>query len=133
VRGGGSATSLEVWRLDNCGPYSRQEPIFEWVEWDVPASAQIRSVYIRGGNGGGEDWATFPTAAQFYLEAEYFNTLGNTHAFVVSDDVLTDNTTWTKFSVSFTPGKIAHVVYRLRLCTGAASVKLYVDALLLDT
>lgn len=128
VRSGGAAASLEIYRLDDCNVRSLVEPIFEWVEWDVPASSQTRTIYIRGGTGGGENWSTFPTAAQLFLEAEYFDEAGTNHvAFAVSDDVLTDNTTWTAFSVTFVPGKAGRVVYRLRVGVGAASVKLYVD------
>jgi hypothetical protein len=131
VRSGGSAKSVEILDLNRAataGLMALCRPIFEWVEWDVPASEQTRSIYIRGGTGGAEDWSTFPTAAQLYLEAEYYDEAGSTHrAFIASTAVLTDNTTWTQFPVTFTPGRVGHVVYRLRLGVGAASVKLYVD------
>jgi hypothetical protein len=130
VRGGGSTNSLEVSRLDDSQPYSKMEPLFEWVEWDVPASAQTRKIYIRGGDGGAEDWTTYPTATELYFEAEYYDEAGTTHkAFAISSEVLTDNTTWTAFNLSFAPGRVGQVVYRLRLglVTGIASKKLYVD------
>jgi hypothetical protein len=130
VRDGGSAIALEVSDLTYNDPRYLNYPLFEWVEWDVPASEQTRKIYIRGGNGGSEDWSTYPTAAELFLEAEYYDEAGTCHkAFVVSNDVLTDNTTWTAFDVSFTPGRVGQVVYRLRLglVTGVASKKLYVD------
>jgi hypothetical protein len=128
VRSGGAAKSLEIYRMDDCRLRTLYEPVFEWVEWDAPASEQTRSIYIRGGTGGAEDWSTYPTAAQLFLEAEYYDAAGTTHrAIIASTAVLTDNTTWTQFSVTFTPGRVGHVVYRLRLGVGAASVKLYVD------
>jgi hypothetical protein len=130
VRSGGSTISLAISRLNNSAIYSLTLPVFEWVEWDVPASEQTRKIYIRGGNGGAEDWSTFPTAAELFLEAEYYDEAGTCHkAFVVSTAVLTDNTTWTAFPVTFTPGRVGQVVYRLRpgFVTGVADVKLYVD------
>lgn len=130
VRNGGAAIALAISRMDASTKRSLVMPLFEWVEWDVVASAQTRQIYIRGGNGGAEDWSTYPTAAELFLEAEYYDEAGTPHkAFVVSTAVLTDNTTWTAFPVTFTPGRVGQVVYRLRLglVTGVASKKLYVD------
>lgn len=132
VRDGGSAKSLEIANLLYSiwvGPKTRR-PVFEWVEWDVPASEQTRKIYIRGGTGGAENWSTYPIAAELYLEAEYYDEAGTCHkALVASTAVLTDNTTWTAFPVTFTPGRVGQVVYRLRLGlrTGVTGVKLYVD------
>ena len=130
VRSGGASKSLEVYHFDICqGWRGLITPIIEWVEWDVPASSQTRTVYIRGGTGGAENWSTFPTADQLFLEAEYCDEAGTNHvAFAISDDVLTDNTTWTAFSVTFVPGKVDRVVYRLRVgVQNITGVKLYVD------
>lgn len=131
VRGGGSSKSLEITNLDYCNILPKSDaPILEWVEWDVAASAQTRKIYIRGGNGGAENWSTYPTATELFFEAEYYDEAGTCHkAFAVSTAVLTDNTTWTEFLVTFTPGRVGQVVYRLwlGLVIGVASVKLYVD------
>jgi hypothetical protein len=122
VRSGGAASSLEVVPLSNCGLYC-SIPIFEWAEFNVPASPQTRTVYIKG-----EGWSTFPTAAQLYIQAEYYSdaTL-MTKTTAVSTAVLTDNTTWTAFAVTFTPAQVSYVRYKGYLKTYASACKVYVD------
>ena len=127
VRSGGAASSLEVVPLSNCSLYA---PILvcEWTELAVPASAQNKSVYVKG-----EGW-TFgpgnaPLASELYFEAEYISN-GTTFArtTVASTQVLTDNTTWVQLATgSFTPAAAGHVRYRVWLKKYAASCKVYVD------
>lgn len=122
VRSGGASSSLEVVPLSNC---SVTAPILvcEWTEVAVPASSQTRTVYVRG-----EGWATWPTASELYIEAEYVsNATTFARTTVASTQVLTDNTTWTALSVSFTPAAAAHVRYRVWLKKYAAACKVYID------
>jgi hypothetical protein len=107
VRSGGATNSIQVDPLSLCS-ISSIIPIFEWTEFDVPASAQTRGVYIRGSN-----WVTFPTASELWFEAEYLSAgSGTAKAIVKSTAVLTDNTTWVKFSINFTPSQAGPVRYR---------------------
>jgi hypothetical protein len=123
VRSGGAATSLEVVPLSNCSSYL---PILvcEWTEVAVPASAQNKSVYVKG-----EGWSSYPLASELYLEAEYISH-GTTFArtTVASTAVLTDNTTWVQLATgSFTPAVAGHVRYRVWLKKFAVSTKVFVD------
>jgi hypothetical protein len=107
VRSGGATSSIEVVPQSWCDS-THPIPILEWTEHDVPASAQTRGVYILGGG-----WSTFPTAALLWFEAEYLDAAsGLTKTVVASTAVLTDNVTWTKFSVTFTPGQVGIVRYK---------------------
>lgn len=122
LRTGGASSSIEVIPLSACsvtGPVRAME----WVETSVPATAQTRTVYVRG-----EGWTTFPTAAELYLEAEYVSN-GTTFVTttVASTQVLTDNTTWVALSVSFTPAAATHVRYRVWIGKYEAACKVYVD------
>lgn len=134
LRDGGGEKSLEVYAIDKCMPLYGREPILEWTEWEVEAVPQTRTVYIRGGNGGAENWSTFPVAAELFLEVEYLDEVDTAHrAWIKSTAVLADNTTWTAFTVEFTPGRVGPAIYRLFLFTGGASLKLYVDTQLVSS
>ena len=132
VRSGGADNSLEVIPLSACGTKGvagagadGKIPIFEWVELGVPASAQTKSVYVKG-----EAWTTWPTAAQLYLEAEVItDDAPQTTTVYTSTQVLTDNTTWTALSVTFTPHIASRVRYRMWLGAyeGGTTRKVYVD------
>lgn len=103
--------------------------LFDWTELEVPASLQNRSVYIKGGEAG-NTWGTLPTASELYVEARYISN-GTTFetAVVTSSAVLTDNATWTEFTLpSFTPAAVGQVQYRGWLKKYQASAELYVDA-----
>ena len=122
VRTGGAASSIETVPNSYCGPNSALGP-FEWTETDVPASAQTRTVYVKG-----EGWTTWPTASQLWLEAEYIDNAGTLHhAVAKSTAVLTDNATWVAFTVAFTPAVSGIVRYRLFLMAYQALSKIYVD------
>lgn len=125
VRTGGASESLEVVPQSNCSTLNPNK-LVEWFEDAVPASAQTRSIYALGSGFS----ANYPTAVQFYLEAEYFDGSASTdfsRGSVASSQVLSDNTTWTELSISFTPTKAGQVRYRLWYKTYAASTKVYVD------
>ncbi len=130
TRGGGAAASMEIYGLDKCEANGIGAPAFEWTEFDVGASAITRSIYILGGG-----WAAWPTAAEVWFEAEYYDEAGTNHRVLVkSTEVMTDNVTWTKLSVTFTPGKSGYVNYRffVAVLAGTTSTKIYVDPVLND-
>jgi len=117
-----AASSLEVEPLSSCSINSMIR-IFEWTEIDVPASGQTKSIYIKG-----EAWSSFPSGAELYLEAEYIsNGTSLVTSVAASSQVLTDNTTWTQLSVTFTPAVAANVRYRAYLGKYEAGCKIYVD------
>jgi len=133
VRSGGAASSLQVVPLSECktagvrGAWtSAQIRVLAWTEMDVPASAQTKTIYIRGSNATA--WSTYPTAAELFVEAVYLNhgTL-LTHATAVSTAVLTDNTTWTAFPVTFTPAQAGPVRYRVIFGAYTAGAEIFVD------
>jgi hypothetical protein len=122
IRPGGASSSLETIPLSNCAPGAEMR-VAEWAEQAVAASQQTKTIYVKG-----EGWSTFPTAGQLYLEVEYISngtTLART--LLASTQVLTDNTTWTALSVTFTPALAGAVCYRVYLATYAAACKVYVD------
>lgn len=96
-----------------------------WQVW-LPAGAATITVYVRGLN-----WASYPTAAQLFLEAEYVtdDTTGAiTRSTVVSDEVLTDNTTWVGLQCAVNPHVASFV--NLKLILGLyedATTGIYVD------
>ena len=122
VRVGGATSSMEVIPLSYCNSTGHIS-IGNWIEHDVPASAQTRTIYIKG-----EGWTSFPTNVQLYLEAEYYDHATNlTRTTAVSTAVLADNTTWTAFTVSFTPAAVGRVDYRVYLKVYEAASKVYID------
>jgi len=122
TRAGGADNSLEVIPLSTVTDKDFIRA-FEWVEFDVPASSQTRSIYIKG-----EGWTSWPTNTELYLEAEYYGAAsGVTKTIIASTAVLTDNTTWTQFSVTFTPGQVGKVRYRAFLKKYESASKIYID------
>ena len=124
VRAGGASTALKCDPESNCAA-AFPMLLFEWTEASVPASAQNKSVYLRGGG-----WSSFPTNAQLWVEALYVSN-GTTFAITEtrSTAVLADNTTWVEFAIpEFTPAVAAHVRYRGWLATYEAGASVYVDA-----
>ena len=126
VRTGGADNSIEVIPLSNCNAKRYVSVIDwgkEWVEFAVPASAQTRTVYIKG-----EAWTVWPTATELWFEAEYISNATTLETTIIkSTAVLTDNTTWVAFTVSFTPAAVGIVRYRIYLGKYQASAKVYVD------
>ena len=130
TRGGGAAASMEFYGLDYCHAGGINAPAFEWTEFDVGTSEITRSVYILGGG-----WSAWPTAAEVFFEAEYYDEAGTNHRELIkSTQVMTDNATWTKLSVTFTPGKSGYANYRffVGVLAGTASTKIYLDPVLND-
>ena len=126
LRTGGADNSIEVIPLSNCNSKRYISVIDwgkEWVEFAVPASAQIRTVYIKG-----EAWTVWPTASELWFEAEYISNATTLETTTIkSTAVLADNTTWVAFTVNFTPVAVGIVRYRIYLGKYQASAKAYVD------
>ena len=128
TRTGGAASSIEVvplsslaWSGGIAQGYVR--PI-DWTELEVAEDAPLtRTIYVKG-----EGWTSFPTNAQLYFEAEYLNHASAlTVAVETSTQVLTDNTTWTALSVTFTPLQTGPVRYKCYLKHYEAGAKIYID------
>ena len=89
-----------------------------------PASATTVTVYIRSLGA----WSTYPTAAQLYIDAEYWD--GATAKRVLSTpstQVLSDGTTWVAFTTTFTPSAAGWAYVRVHLAKYEASKGIYVD------
>ena len=125
IRSGGGVSAVECIPNSICATDAPLIP-FEWVETDVLASPQTRSIFLKGGG-----WSSWPTNTELYLEAEYISnatTLSRSKA--VSTAVLTDNVTWIEFPVTFTPATVGDVVYRVYLKKYQAASKIYIDTML---
>jgi hypothetical protein len=122
LRVGGATSSIKAVPQSLCST-TYYLPIAEWTEFDVPASAQTKSIYVLG-----TGWVAFPLATELYLEAEYYSAgSGCAKTVIASTQVLVDNTTWTQLSVTFTPGQVGLVRYRAYLKKYAASAWVNVD------
>jgi len=126
VRAGGANNSIKVTpNANNHTNYPWQ--VHEWSEEAVAASAQTRGVYIEV---TGID-STYPTAAQLWFEAESFSAgSGTAKQINKSTVVLSANSTWTWFPVTFTPGQAGKVRYRVYLAMpteGATQDVYYID------
>ena len=129
LRSGGADTSIEVVPLSslaapNTTPLTGFVKFFDWTELEVPEDSAItKTIYVKG-----DSWSSFPVATQLYFEAEYLNHASLlTTAVIASTEVLTDNTTWTALTVTFTPLQVGPVRYRGYLKCYASSCKVYVD------
>jgi len=116
LRDGGATSSVKIIPSANVGllrPFCLCDfPRPTWRVW-CPAGAATLTIYVRGLN-----WASYPTAAQLYLEAEYVTddtTEGITRATVQSDEVLTDNTTWVGLQCAVNPHVASFVDLKLYL------------------
>ncbi len=83
-------------------------------------------IYIRADSA----WATYPTAAQLYVECSYLShaTLA-TRATVVSTDLLTDGTTWVRFRCTMTPLQAGYIYVKVYLGLYTATEGILVDIL----
>lgn len=126
-----ASKSLNAVPLSNCGysgpvnfPFDPPSiKIVEWTENYVPASAQSRRVYVRGAG-----WSVMPTSAQLYFQAEYYNAAGAwTTTTIKSTNVLSGNGVWEPLTLSFTPGRVGPVTYRVVLAKYEAGASVYLD------
>ena len=73
-------------------------------------------------------WTAYPTNSQLYLEASYLNHAANaTRSTILSNDVLSDETTWVAFDVTFTPLQAGWAYIKVNLGKYEASKGCYVD------
>lgn len=123
TRPGGASDSVRVDPYGTLISIPNFVKALEWVEADVPASAQTRSVFMRG-----YGWTGFPANTELYFEAEYISDAATyARAWVKSTATLADNTTWVEFPVSFTPAAVGAVRYRVYLKKYQASSGVYID------
>jgi hypothetical protein len=102
---------------------TRPVEVIKWTENNVPASVQARRVYIQG-----TGWSVVPTAAQLYLEAEYYDAAGAwTTTTIKSVNVLSGNGVWEPLTVSFVPGRVGPVTYRVVVAKYQAGGIIYLD------
>lgn len=120
TRIGGGDTSIKVTPNFNIGTNNPLK-VLEWNEFDVPVSAQTRSVYIKSKGIA----TTFPTNTQLWLEAEYLDTTSST--IIKSTESLSIDNTWVSFSVTFTPAQIGRVIYRVYLAYYEGAEAYYID------
>jgi len=96
---------------------------FPFKIWTAAALTTI-TVYIRSLG----TWGTYPTASELYIEASYLDHATNaTRTTVVSNDVLSDSTSWVAFDVTFTPLQAGFVYLNVYLKKYEASKGCYVD------
>jgi len=129
VRTGGASSSAKMSPNSSCGLYAPlkirpQDNLGgDFKIWLSGGSAVTVTVYIRGFG-----WTSFPSASELYVEASYLSNAATAdRATVSSTAVLTDNTTWTAFSVTFTPARDGFVYVTVFLKKYEASSGIYVD------
>jgi hypothetical protein len=132
LRTGGAPSSIQVTPASQCSTVnyiSVFDQVNGWVEDNVPATAQTRSVWIEG-----TGWSSFPTAGQLYLSATYYSgSSGAATTTVMSTAVLTSNSAWVNFPVTFTPGQVGKVVYQVYLGTYTSGASIYIGNALYRT
>ncbi|MHA1225127.1 MAG: right-handed parallel beta-helix repeat-containing protein [Candidatus Hodarchaeales archaeon] len=127
VRTGGASSSAKMSPTSDVGlnyPLTLTEnPVTGDFKIWVPASTTTITIYIKGFG-----WTTFPTSSELYIEASYYDQAsGTSRATVVSNDVLTDNTNWVGFDVTFTPSQAGWVYVTVYLKKYEANSGIYVD------
>lgn len=126
LRSGGADTSMNLLpsgygAINNNG--LEGSTVFKWTESGVPESSQTRSIYISQPDG-----VTLPLVTELFLEATY-NSSPTTRAIITSTAVLTNNN-WTEFTVTFVPGSVGPVEYRLLTKYTNTAQRVYIDATL---
>lgn len=94
-----------------------------WIESNVPATQQTRSIFIKG---YGWNIGNFPSNTELYLEATYLTGSGMNTFNVTSTTILIDNE-WTEFPITFTPGIIGNVSYKLYVKKYIINCGFYLD------
>ena len=130
----GATTSAKMAPSSNCGvnnplvlspDYMISGPFKIWM---AAAAAKTITIYIKG-----YGYAAWPTAAQLYAEASYYDAAAAcTRTALASTQVLTDNTTWTAFTMTIPatyPKRDGWVYVNVYLKTYTVSCGVYVDIL----
>jgi hypothetical protein len=96
----------------------------DFAIYNTSTSEVTITVYIRAT----EAWATYPTTAQLYLEASYLsNAASAARTTVVSDEVLSDGSTWVGFQCTFTPARAGWIYLKLYLALYESGKGILVD------
>jgi len=129
TRSGGADSSAKMEPSSACGLYApltlNHESIIDYPFkiWCAASSTTI-TIYIRSFGA----WSTYPTASELYIEASYLDHATNaTRSTIASNDVLSDETTWVAFDVTFTPQQAGWVYVNVYLKKHEASKGCYVD------
>ncbi len=128
VRTGGATSSAQLLPSSLVGLYAPLS-VAPFNDYDFkiykPAGAHTITPYIRADSA----WATYPTAAQLYVEASYLSAAATaaTKATVVSTAVLSDGTTWVAFPVTFTSVQDGYVYIKIYLGLYTATEGILVD------
>lgn len=91
-----------------------------WRQWCAAEETTI-TIYVRG-----YGWTGFPTADQLFLHASYISGAG-ARTVVQSTETISDNTTWTALTVTFTPSSAGWVYLDVLLGHYESSSGIYVD------
>lgn len=107
VRSGGADSSAKMTDLQV--PISTTNPfklgfnafLEAFRVWCTASVAHTVTVYIRATSA----WSTYPTAAELYIDASYYDDSGDTtrSRSTASTQVLSDASTWVAFTTTFTP------------------------------
>jgi len=117
----GSNSSIKATPNSNVGDFARL-PLFEYPIY-LPASQKTLTVYMLGFG-----WTTFPTSSELWIEVEYLDSsTGTSRSTVKSTATLTNNTDWTPFSVTVTPGQAGVAYLRGYLTKYELNSGVYVD------
>lgn len=128
TRPGGASSSLKYAPVSGCTTnfplWARDKDLSGTFQLYLAAGvAKTITIYIRG-----YTWSTWPTAAQLFCEASYLsNAASSARTIVTSTQVLTDNTTWTAFTMTMTPARSGIVYVDVKLGLYTASCGINVD------
>lgn len=128
TRPGGASSSLKYAPVSGCTTnfplWARDKDLSGTFQLYLEAGIEKTiTIYIRG-----YTWSTWPTAAQLYCKASYLsNAASSARTTVTSTQVLTDNTTWTAFTMTMTPARSGIVYVDVKLGLYVASSGIYVD------
>ena len=121
IRTGGGSSSIKASPNSNVGSFAKLQ-LFEYPVY-LPATATTITVYMLGFG-----WTTFPTANELWIELEYLDSsTGTTRTTIKSTETLVDNTNWTAFTVSATPGQEGVAYLRGYLTKYELNSGVYVD------
>jgi hypothetical protein len=133
LHSGGASSSAKVTTTNtylgpNYQPLCLNErfPPGDFKVW-CPASATTVSIWIRSLGTWNSD---YPDATELWVEALYVsNATTGQKSSVVSDEVLTDGTTWVEFQVTFTPAVASFAYLSVNLAKYYSGCGIYVDVL----
>lgn len=129
-----STSSIEVIPLSNCSMENPVQVFGDWIEDNVPATLQTRTIYINFDN-----WANgtnLPNNLECYLEAEFFNHSSSASIGFAASTMSIDESVWTgaytfqtkrMLTLTFTPSQAGIVVYRFFLKKFSGASKVFIE------